>query len=480
MNILLINPLCRLPYLLPLGLGYIAGVMRQEGHNVRILDINGNQYSQGEVEKILAELDYDIVGIGGLSSTYKYVKWLAGVIKEHKPLIKVIAGNLVSTAHPVLLLKNSMVDIAVIDEGELTFADLVRAIEKGKDLKDVKGIIYKDGEKIIENPPRERIRDLDSLPFPAWDLFPMEVYLNHSTLSEVSFGLRGINVSSTRGCPYECTFCSHPFGRVVYSRSAQNLILEIKELKKRYRVGFINSSDDLFIMNQPFVMEFCERLIAERMDIKWSVPGRVNLVNETLLKKMRQAGCVEIGYGFESGSQVVLDKMKKRVEVQQAKEAIKMTRKAGINIIGSFIIGMPGETEETIRETLDFIKSTQLPIYRFFFSTPYPKTELYKIAKTMGRLPADEDKYMESLGEMRSTCLVNLTDFSDNELVRLKNWAEDQAKKDMSFGLKAKEFTETWRRRYIIAREGFRLNGIAPTVKMFYLNVLRKLRRKAI
>lgn len=478
MNVLLVNPLCRLAYALPLGLGYIASVLREEGHNVKILDINGLKYSPEEVEKKIHELEFDIVGIGGLTSTYKYVKWLAKIFKKHKPHVPIVAGNMVSTAHPELLLKHSDVDIAVIDEGEFTFKELVRAIDHGRDLKEINGIFYKNNNgDIMKTLPRERIAELDSLPFPAWDLFPMETYLNNSTQSPVRFGLRTINISTVRGCPYDCTFCSRPFGRQVYARSAKSIVNEIQELRKKYGVEYIIFGDDLSLFNEKRVLEICDMMMLENIDVKWQAAGRVNLVNDNLLKKMHQAGCVQLSYGFESGSQAVLDKMNKHVNVREAEEAIKMTRKAKINITGSFIFGMPGETKDTIQETLDFIKRTRLPLYRFFYATPYPKTELYKIAKKMGRFPQDEDKYLESLGEMRETFLVNFTDFSDKELVRLKNLAELKARKSLGFKFWIEEFIENWQRRYVVFRLDVKNSGIISAAKMVFLKLLRKLNK---
>ena len=462
--------------MLPLGLGYIASVIRGEGHAVRILDINGFGYSNKKVEEIIKDSKFDIAGIGGLTSTYKYVKWLSKIIRKHKSNVLIVAGNMVSTAHPEMLLKNSCVDIAVIDEGEITFKELVSALRAGKGFGGINGIYYKNNGEILKTPPRERISDLDTLPFPAWDLLPMETYLNNSTTSPSSVGLRQINVSAVRGCPYECTFCSRPFGKQVFIRSARNTIDEVRELKKRYQVEFINFSDDLFLANEKFVLEFCDMMISENLNIKWSTSGRVNLVNDKLLRKMRRAGCVELGFGFESGSQIMLDNMKKRVTVKQAEEAIKITRAACIKVSGSFIIGMPGETLNTIKETLAFIKRNHLPIYRFFYATPYPHTELYSIAKKMGRFPLDEDAYLEKLGEMRTTFLVNLTNFSDTELVRLKNEAELRARKNRNAKLRLDEFLENWQGRFFTIHLSYRRGGIFGMVKTIFSRILQKLK----
>jgi len=261
-------------------------------------------------------------------------------------------------------------------------------------------------------------------------------------------------------------------------RSTKGLVEEIKELKKRYRIQFINSSDDLFMLNKNWVNDFCDRMISEDMDIGWSVAGRVNLVSEELLQKMYRAGCREISYGFESGSQVMLDRMKKRgVTVELAEDAIRMTRNAGITVRGSFIFGMPGETEETIKETLDFLKRTRLHIWRFFYATPYPKTELYEIAKEMGRLPSDEDKYIESLSEMRTTFLVNLTDFSNEELVKLKESAELTARRNLGLELTLEEFIERWQIRRLLFMRSLRERGAPKTVKMIFSKVSNKVLR---
>lgn len=478
MNILLVNPPCRIAWHIPVGLGYVASVVREAGHNVKILDINGLGYSKEKVEELIKVLEFDIVGIGGLSSTYKYVKWLARIIKKYKPNVPIVAGNMVATAYPELLLKNSDVDIAVIDEGEITFKELVWAINDGQNLKEVNGIFYKDNGDIIETPPRERISNLDSLPFPAWNLFPLENYWENLTESPARFGLHHMMVSAVRGCPYECIFCSHPFGRTVYTRSAESIVGEIKEVKNRYGVECINFSDDLFLVDEKHVLEFCDRMIFEKLNIKWSISGRVNLVNDNLLRRMRKAGCVEVSYGFESGSQVMLDKIKKRVTVKQAEEAIKMTRSAGIKITGSFIFGMPGETLDTIKDTVEFIIRTRLPLYRFFYATPYPNTELYEIAKKMERIPKDEDKYLERLGEQWETFLVNFTEFSDSELVRLKNLTELTIRKNLAFGLKVVVFIEEWQRRYIVVRQHLKDSGLIATAKLIFLRILHKLAGK--
>jgi radical SAM superfamily enzyme YgiQ (UPF0313 family) len=464
MKILLIHPPYeRVPKEIPLGLAYIASFLQHNGHKVDVLDIDGYGYGKKKVEEIISGSDCDCFGIGGLSSTYRYVKWLASIIKFHHPHKVIIAGNMVATAHPETLLKNSNVDIAVIGEGEVTCKELLDTLGAAGGLDNVKGLAYKKDGKIIFTPPRERIQDLNKLPFPAWENFPVETYLRNPIYRE--HGLRSLNISTIRGCPFDCIFCSRVFGRTVTKRSIDNIISEIRELIKRYRVQYIAIIDDLFISDQKHVYEFCDKLIAENLNIRWGAAGRVNLINEPLLKKMKAAGCDLLSFGFESGSQKILDIMKKHVRVEQAEKAIKLTRQAGIRVIGSFMLGMIGETRETVEETINFIKRTDLPNCRFFFATPYPGTVLYDMANKMGRIKQDEDGFLESLGEMADTLAVNLTDFSDQELVDIKRKAEERLKSEARLAVKWRRSLDVWQSRLGKIKMGLYYDGLLHTIK---------------
>lgn len=430
MKILLVNPPCRTALVLPLGLGYIASVLRNDGHTVSIMDLNMKNLPMDSVEKEIADSYWDVVGIGGLSTAYKFVKTFSAAAKKVSPRTKVIAGNMVSTASPHLLLDHADIDICVIDEGEDTVIELMRRLNDFPELEDVNGIAFKKDDKFIKTHPRKRIVDLDKIPYPAWDLFSMEDYI--ATTIHREYGRRSINVSAVRGCPFQCVYCSRPFGPIVHRRSTKSVIAELKELKRNYNIEFVCFSDDLFTLDKRWVMEFCDAMIGERIGIGWSSSARVNLVDWEFLKKLKKAGCEILGYGFESGSQKILDNMRKNVTVKQAEDAIRLTRKAGIIVEGSFMIGMAGETEETVNETVDFIKRTGLTLHRFFYTTPFPDTVLYKMAKDMGRMKYDEDEYMSLLGEMYSTFLVNLTDMPDEELKSLKERAEARIRKNFS------------------------------------------------
>lgn len=258
-------------------------------------------------------------------------------------------------------------------------------------------------------------------------------------------------------------------------RSAKSVISEIRELKQRYGVEFIDFSDDLFMVNRKWVEDLCDNLINERIDIGWGASGRVNLVDLGLLKKMKSSGCEILSYGFESGSQKILDNMKKGVSVSQAEEAVHLTRKAGITVAGSFMMGMIGETDQTVNETIDFIKRTRLTLHRFFYTTPYPDTPLYETAKRMNRIPPDEDTYVSSLGEMYNTLLVNLTDMTDEELKSLKERAERKIKDNFSLRTRLEIASEEARRVSAVLKKHIKTDGIIAAFNWFLGKIKEKI-----
>jgi len=313
-------------------------------------------------------------------------------------------------------------------EGEETIKELIRVLENEGELSTVKGICYKNDEgDIYQSSPQESIFDLDAISFPAWSLFPMDIYLRNpvgapnrnkwgdgKTEGDAIFSM---SVSATRGCPYKCIYCYHDFmGQKYRCRSAQNIVEEIRILHEKYKTRYIHFIDDEFCMNKNFVYGFC-RLMRSEFDgkITWGCSGRVNLMTEDLIAVMSDAGCVLIGYGVESGSQKMLDIMKKDVKVEQAKEAIRLTQKYLGWADTSFMIGAPGETKQTMKETVDFCKELSLVPEVIFFTTPYPGTELYRMAIEQGKI-VDEEEYILNLGEQGEKIRVNFTDMSDKEL----------------------------------------------------------------
>jgi anaerobic magnesium-protoporphyrin IX monomethyl ester cyclase len=233
-----------------------------------------------------------------------------------------------------------------------------------------------------------------------------------------------MNIFASRGCPYKCIYCYHDFmGEKYRHRSAENVMKEIRALYGRYKAPYFHFIDDEFVFDREFVSEFCVLIkdfsseIGEK--ITWGCAGRVNLMTEELIVKMADSGCVLIGYGIESGSQKILDMIKKRVKVEKAKEAVNLTKKYLGWADCSFMIGYPGETKGTIRETIDFCKDLDLAPEVIFFLTPYPGTELYKMALEQGKI-RNEEEYVLGLGEQGEKVRVNFTGFTDKELVGIQ------------------------------------------------------------
>ena len=439
MKILLINPPIRewsKPNCFPLGLGYIASVLLQEKYDVEVLDINAYRWDRKEVEGKIREAQFDVVGVGGMITIYKYIKWLISVLKKYHPDKKIIVGGSAGSSIPKIMMEGNSADIVCVGEGEETVKELIGVLENNEDLSKVKGICYKEKSgRICRTENRLSIKDLDSIPLPAWELFPMDIYLKNpvgapnrnkwidggSLENEIKLSM---NLFATRGCPYQCIYCYHDFmGQGYRHRSPENIIREIKILYERYDITYFHFIDDEFVIKKVFVYEFCRLVKALSKEISekitWGCAGRANLMTEDLIAAMADAGCVLIGYGIESGSQRMLDLIKKRVTVEQAKNAIRLTKKYLGWVDTSFMIGYPGENKKTIQETIDFCKELDLVPEVIFFLTPYPGTELYSMALQQNKIK-DEEEYFLGLGEQGEKIGVNFTDFSDEELYKIQ------------------------------------------------------------
>jgi len=415
MKVLLINPLIRahdIPRNFPLGLGYIAAVLLKEGHKVDVLDINADRLEKNEVMERID--NYDIFGIGGLVTTYNYVSWLISEIKK-KQEGKILVGGGLSVINELMFKAGA--DIIVDKEGELTIVDLLNNLDN---LNFVKGIYYKDKNgKIIKNEERDLIQNLDEIPFPAWHLFPIETYIKAPVLGTGS--LRKMNILFGRGCPFRCTFCWHNFGMSTRLRSVDNVIKEMKILMKDYNIQYFAFTDELFTVNKSKVLEFCDRV--KELKIKWACASRVNTISEYMVRAMKEAGCNHIAFGIESGSQRILNNMNKGTTVEQGIKAVRITQRAGIRAHTSFIIGTPGETPESIWETVEFCKKAKPKLrVELFFMTPYPGSDLWDYAIKKQKIK-DEEDFIKKLGDAKDFT-INLTDISDEKLIELKNIAE--------------------------------------------------------
>lgn len=424
MDVLIINPPVRLsdkPRHIPHGLAILANVVRSKlGIWPIFLDINAHRYTDKQIKAIIKNTSFDIVFIGGLVTTYRSIIAISKLIKSVNSDAKIVAGGSVAMPIPEVLLKNSEVDVVCLGEGEITVVELLRRFEEdlNAQLGDIAGICYREeGNRsdVVFTQPRPLIQDLDKeSTLPAYDLLPMEIYLSNPV---VGLG-KDIDFISSRGCPYHCAFCYQPWGRKFRCHSVDFIIEALLLLKKEYDLDFVSFQDDEFMAVKARVHEFCEKRDRFLPDLLWSCTGRVNLVDEESVNRMKGSGCVLISYGFESGSQRILDNMNKMQKVEQMEKVVQVSRNCGMPIPASFIIGMPGEDDKSCQETLDFCIRNNLPLDSLMFATPYPGTKLYDFALETGRIDRKHiHKFVLQLGDARDFT-INLTDcFSDDELI---------------------------------------------------------------
>ncbi|MDA8326258.1 MAG: radical SAM protein [Nitrospiraceae bacterium] len=426
MKILLISPKCsnRLPEIYNVGLAYIGAVLKSDGHDIRLVDLNINGKKPAEIiDEIKRSGKPDAVGMGTIVTAFNHVRWLIDEIKKIYPDVPVWAGNSVASTIPEIFLQNTKADVVVAGEGENT----ARELAAGRAFEDIDGIHYRKNGQIIQTRPREVISDLDSLPFPAHELFDQEAY---TSVRQKKHGKTFTLGASSRGCPYHCTYCYHAYqGMKPRYHSAGRMLDELEYALGRYNFDFFGWADDLFISNRKRVFEFCDLIEKAKIKKKWGATARVNLVDEELLKRMKSAGCVWVGFGIESGSQKILDNIKKGVTVSQAKNALALCKKASMDYTISLMIGNVGENEETAAETVRFVEETDsCPPSSLFLATPYPGTELYEYGLRTGKIK-DEDALIKSYGEQATTLLVNFSELPDNDLLSLKEKTEKNIKR---------------------------------------------------
>ncbi len=407
----------------PQGLAYVAAALQNAGHHVTVIDMEGDDLSVEGALDLIRESAPGMVGFGGMITRYKIVRELGRLLKAEMPRVFLMAGNSGATTIPGLYLQSAGMDGVVLGEGETTAVELAHALEAGADWRDVPGLAFSDSAgKTVFSPARPLLKNLDRLSWPARDLFPLEKYVtsrDHRGRHE-----RHLEIVASRGCPHGCTYCYHIYGRTIRRRSPESIVTEAEHIVKKYGIEYTGFPDDLFTSDKGFVLETC-RLLGERLPgIRWSCLGRASEVDREMLHAMRRAGCDWISYGIESGSPAMLSAMKRTVTPEQCLSAIRLTRAEGMQAEGSFMIGMFGETRETVAETVEFCRKADITA-PMLFVTPYPGTPLFDLAESRGLIP-DLEAYVLSL-EAADKLLVNLTDMDDRELESLRKWAMGKA-----------------------------------------------------
>jgi len=416
-------------YAFPLGLGYISSVMKKEGYDVDVINLNHRNGTIGNlVTKQLDSKKYDIVATGHNGMGFSIVKRIIEVSKEHTSKPKVIIGGAIITSEKELMFENLNPDYAVYGEGEETIIELLKGIEDNNDLKKIDGIIFRDENKeIVVTNPRKPIKNINKIPFPDFDGLGFEEYLKNQKPNTVFYFQnyydfpRTLPILASRSCPYRCTFCYHSIGTQYRERTIDNVMEEIELMIKKYDINILAIYDDLFSSRRERLIEFCKRMKKlnekRQQKIKWTCQLSVLEIDDNLLKIMKEAGCEIISYGFESFSEEVLKSMRKPIKPEQIDHALKATLRAKIGIQANFIFGDPAETVETSNKTLDYWKRECRGQVGLGFIQPYPGSEIFNHCVSRGIIQ-NKIKYIRD--EMNKDVLFNMTNtMSDGELKQL-------------------------------------------------------------
>ncbi len=371
----------------PLLLAYAAAYIRSRRHEVELIDAEVDSIS---VEDFISRVEHrspDYIVFETSTASFKNDVEVAREIKEKVACKVAFVGPHVS-ALPVQSMQGNSLDAVIVGEYELSLCEY---IEKGPD--GTKGVCYRrDDGKVIINPPRDYLLDLDQLPFPARDLIPNYKYFDPILKNPFTFVLSG------RGCPYRCTFCNWPqvmTGRRYRLRSAKNVVDELEVLQSEYQFKSFLFNDDTFTADKRHAMAVCDEMIRRRIRLPWICYARADINDRELLEKLKEAGCWSLKVGVESANQKILDNVKKQYKIEKVVEGINLMKSVGLDVHCTYIFGLPGETVETIKQTIEFSKRLNCPTVQFSTAVPFPGTELHRYLKEQDYLLTEDwEKYM--------------------------------------------------------------------------------------
>jgi radical SAM superfamily enzyme YgiQ (UPF0313 family) len=389
----------------PLGLLYIAAYIREHGHTPYVVDITARKWNRQHAIEYVLSVNPDIVGITAKTINILNAHKIAEDLKRNGFTGSVVLGGAHLTAVPEeTFLRFGAFDYGVIGEGEITFLELIERIQQKLEINHILGLVWRDPSgSVVVNPPRPLIKDLDTLPFPAWDLLPDFPHsYPHSALETKR--APAASIMASRGCPFQCTFCDHViFGSRVRQNSAEYTLRMIRHLIDTYGIKDLMMLDDNFILDREKLFAICDAMIQEKMNLSWYCMGHTNLMTEDRLKKIKEAGCWFLEIGIESGCDRILKLIKKNTTKAEIAEAVKRARNAGLKVKGNFIFGFPTETRESLEETIQFATNIGLSYFQQNFLTIWPGCELAVNPDQYGQVEKDWGK----LAHQRVTFIPN-------------------------------------------------------------------------
>lgn len=400
-----------------LGLGYIAAILEQKGYSVQFIDMFASNISIRDLKRKLAEDPPLYAGITTDFATINPAKKIAQVLKTIDPRCTVIVGGCNLGTYPDEIMQFPCFDVGVIGEGDLTIVDLMDALENGRDLATVRGIVFKEGQRIVKTPPGERVRNLDTIPFPARHLMPLKEYT-----SSVSKHGYLTTILSSRGCPFNCLYCvrDHDYRE----RSVKNVVDEIEHVVRDFHIKEIYIFDSTFTANKKRVIKICKEILRRKIRITWVTETRVDCVSLEVLRWMKRAGCSRVQYGVESTEPRVLKELRKNIALQQINNAFKWTKQTGLEVLASFMIGSPGDTIESMLRTINTSVKLDPDYAVFTITTIFPGTDLHDRAVNEKILDDTEWRRFMS-GELREipTPIYFTAEYDRKKLESLLNFA---------------------------------------------------------
>lgn len=380
-----------------LGLAYIFSAFEEAGCEVRFKDYQGQKISIEEITDYIESEQFDMVGMQTYITNINTCFEVSAIIKNKIPNIKTILGGAHATIFPDMVIKHPAIDFVCISEAEYTVKELVECLNNGQSeegMKNILGLFYKDKNgKVCKNPSRPLEKDLDNFPMPKYEIFNASQYYPAVHIR----GKRVQNMITSRGCPFKCTFCAatRVYGSTFRYISVERSIKEMKLLKEKFNTDSLQIYDDNFTTNKKRVIELCKRMIEEKLNFKWVCYTRADLIgDEEMLLSMKKAGCYLIVVGMESGNERILKLINKKLDLNVARKNLKLANKCKINVLSSFMIGLPSATVDEIENTIRFSTSVGLTYATYPIFTPYPGTPIYEDAKFYGTIHSQNfDEY---------------------------------------------------------------------------------------
>jgi len=374
----------------PLGLCYLAAMVRKAGHSVQIMDAPALNMDLSQTVREVGNAQAALIGITATTASIIRASELARGLRASGLRSPILIGGAHVSALPEQTLREfPEFDLGAINEGEYSLVEVIEAFKSGSSYHDISGIVFRDRDEIIVTPARPLIENLDELPFPAWDLIP-DLAKYYKPAPHSYYQLPSSSLMTSRGCNGTCTFCARPFmGERYRSNSPDYTLAMVDHLVRRYGIRDIMFYDDNFLLDRGRVLQICDALQSRDYRISWSCLARTDLTPKDFYETIHRAGCWQIAYGIESGDQEILNNLKKHVKIDRVAQMIQQANKAGITTRGYFMIGCPGETPATIEKTIDFMRDSNLKEFHVTFCTPMPGAELFDTWQKWGAFDCD-------------------------------------------------------------------------------------------